>query len=88
MQHGLHALGGALAGLDVTDVALDEFGVARHPFAFAVDQAVQHPYAVSGRQQAFAKMAADEAGAAGDQDILHVTGSYRADEKKPDRLAY
>ena len=85
MQHGIHAIGGAAAGFDVADIAFEEFNAIRHPCALAIDQAVQHPHAVTGGQQAFAKMAADESGAAGDQDILHVSGSYRAGGKNPDR---
>ena len=84
MQHGIYSGSGAMAGLAIADITLDEFGSRRDPFALAIDQAVKHPHAMARRQQAFAKMAAYKTGAAGDQYIFHVRRSYIACGKNPD----
>src|ERR1700677_678084 len=77
MQNPVHILCRALTGGDVADVTFQEFASLRHPFTLAIDQAVQHPHLVAAPQQAFAKMTADEAGAAGDQHAFHGALLYR-----------
>src|SRR4051812_46778722 len=77
MQHPIHAGGGFGAGIHVANIAFDKFSGRGDPFALSIDKAVQHPDRVTARQQALAKMAADKARAAGDQDFLHGAFLYR-----------
>src|SRR4051812_23141187 len=76
MEHALHPGGGALAGRDIANIALNEFRRCRYVFAPPIHQAVQRPHAVTAFQQALAKMTADESRAAGDQNILHDLSLY------------
>src|SRR5205823_2833027 len=62
---------GLTASGEIGDVALKEFRCRRDPRPAAVDQAVQHPHPVAFGEQTFDEMAADESGAAGDEEKGH-----------------
>src|SRR6266404_2255525 len=77
MKHPVHAGSGGKTGAEIANIAFDEFGSRGHVFTPAIDQAVQHPHFITARQQFFREMAADESGAAGDQNVFHGPFLYR-----------
>ena len=58
------------ACLRIDDIALDELDTWRHVFASGLGQVIEDTHVVSKAQQCFRHVAANEAGAAGDEKCL------------------
>jgi len=67
VQHDVDAGAGALAGIDRTDVALDEADSGRQVFALARGEVVEADDRLAEREQPLGEMRADEAGGARDE---------------------